>query len=59
MWWMAIYAAALFYVLTPGIFLSIPAGGSKMTVALTHAAVFGLVWMVTHKAVWRLVSGGK
>jgi len=57
MWWMALYAAALFYVLTPGIVLSLPPGGSKMTVALTHAAVFGLVWMVTHKAVWHFVSG--
>ena len=57
MWWMALYAAALFYVLTPGIVLSLPPGGSKITVALTHAAVFGLVWMLTHKAVLHFVSG--
>ena len=57
MWWMALYAPALFYVLTPGIVLSLPPGGSKITVALTHAAVFGLVWMLTHKAVWHFVSG--
>jgi len=57
MWWMSLYAAVLFYLLTPGILLSLPAGGSKMTVALTHAAVFGLVWYVTHKAVWHFVSG--
>jgi hypothetical protein len=56
MWWMALYAAALFYVLTPGIVLSLPSGGSKMTVALTHAAVFGLVWMLTHKIVHGMVS---
>jgi len=56
MWWMALYAAALFYVLTPGIVLSLPPGGSKITVALTHAAVFGLVWMLTHKAVHGMVS---
>jgi hypothetical protein len=53
MWWMALYAAALFFVLTPGIVLSLPPGGSKTTVALTHAAVFGLAWMLTHKMVWR------
>lgn len=34
---------ALFYVLTPGIFLSLPKGGSKKIVALTHAIVFAIV----------------
>jgi len=53
MLWMALYAAALFFVLTPGVVLSLPPGGSKHTVALTHAAVFGVVWALTHKAVWR------
>jgi len=55
MWWMALYAAALFFVLTPGIVLSLPPGGSKTTVALTHAAVFGAAWMLTHKLVWKAV----
>jgi uncharacterized membrane protein len=50
---MVFYAAALFYVLTPGVFLTLPAGGSKTTVALTHAVVFALVWKFTHKLVWR------
>jgi len=50
---MALYAAALFFVLTPGILLSLPQGGSKTTVALTHAVVFGVVWHLTHKFVWR------
>jgi hypothetical protein len=27
-----------------------------MTVNLTHAAVFGAVWMLTHKMVWKLVA---
>jgi len=31
---------ALFYILTPGIFLSLPSRGSKQMVALTHAIVF-------------------
>ena len=53
MWWMALYAATLFFVLTPGIVLSLPPGGCKRTVALTHAAVFGVVWMLTHKMVLR------
>ena len=53
MWWMAIYAAALFFVLTPGVVLSLPPGGSRTTVALTHAGVFGLAWALTHKMVWK------
>jgi len=31
---------ALFYILSPGIFLSLPRRGSKQMVALTHAIVF-------------------
>jgi hypothetical protein len=46
-----LYIIALFFVLTPGIFLSLPPGGSKTTIALTHAVVFGLVWHLTHKIV--------
>jgi len=56
---MALYAAVLFYLLTPGVLVSLPPGGSLMTTALTHAVVFGLVWMLTHKMVWKLVSGSK
>jgi hypothetical protein len=50
---MALFAATLFFVLTPGVLLSLPAGGSKTTVALTHAVVFGVVWQLTHKMVWK------
>jgi hypothetical protein len=37
--------AALFFVFSPGTFLSLPRGGSKYTVALVHTALFiaGLV----------------
>ena len=51
---MAVYAAILFFVLVPGMFLRLPTGGSKAVVAATHAAVFGLVWYLTSKMVWRL-----
>jgi len=53
MWFMALYVAILFYVLTPGVLLSLPAGGSKTTVALTHAVVFAVVYHFTHKLVWK------
>jgi len=56
MWWMAVYAAVLFYILTPGVLVSLPPGGSRTTVALTHAVVFGVVWHFTHKKVWGLVG---
>jgi hypothetical protein len=56
MWGMAVYAAVLFYLLTPGVLVRLPPGASTMTVNLTHAAVFGAVWMLTHKMVWKLVG---
>jgi hypothetical protein len=51
---MTLYIALLFLVLTPGILVSLPPKGSRLTVALTHAAVFALVYHLTHKMVWRL-----
>ena len=53
----AIYCALLFYVLSPGIFLRLPANGSKMMVAAVHATVFGLVLYFTQKMVWKLSVG--
>lgn len=57
MWMMALYAAVLFYALSPGVLLTLPPGGSQMTVALTHAAVFGLVFALSSKYVLRAVGG--
>jgi len=54
---MAIFAALLFFVLTPGVLVTIPAGGSRTTVALVHAVVFALVWSLTHKMVHKALSG--
>ena len=36
--------AALFFVLTPGVVVSLPPGGSTLTVAATHALVFAVVY---------------
>jgi hypothetical protein len=47
---MSLIVAALFFVLTPGILLSLPRGGSKYVVAAVHAAVFGLIFQLSHKA---------
>lgn len=57
-WLMTLYVAALFFVLTPGILVSLPPGGKKMTVALTHAVVFAVVYQLTHKMVWRALYEG-
>lgn len=48
---MFLFTGLLFYVLTPGILLSLPPKGSKMMVAATHALVFALVYHLTHKMV--------
>jgi hypothetical protein len=46
------FMVLLFVALTPGIFLTLPSGASKTTVAFVHGIVFALVWWVSHKAVW-------
>jgi hypothetical protein len=40
---------ALFFVLSPGNFLTLPRGGSKRTVALVHAVVFVVAYYLTEK----------
>ena len=40
--------ALLFFVLSPGILLSLPPGGSKITGAATHAVVFAVVHKLLH-----------
>jgi hypothetical protein len=57
MWKMALFAAALFWLLVPGNFVTFPAGASRSTVNLVHAALFGVAWALTHKMVWHFVSG--
>ena len=62
---MFIFVACLFFILTPGIILSLPPKGSKTIVAATHALVFATVWTLIHKFVWDWgiqngwISGGR
>ena len=49
---MSLFVALLFVLLTPGVLLTLPKGGSKLTVAVVHGLVFALVFHYTHKAVW-------
>ena len=50
----SLYAAVLFFLLTPAILLRLPPSGSKYVVAAVHALVFALIFHFTHKMVWRL-----
>jgi len=50
----AVYSAILFFILSPGVLLRLPANGSKMTVAGVHALVFAAVLYLTSGFVWRL-----
>ena len=49
---MFLFVAVLFFLLTPGVLLSLPPKGKKLVVAGTHAIVFALVFTLTHKIVW-------
>ena len=42
MWGYLLTTALLFFVLTPGVLLSLPPGAGLYTVAATHAVVFAL-----------------
>ena len=52
MWTYVLTTAVLFFLLTPGVLLSLPPGGGKLTVAAVHAVVFA----VAHKV---LQHGGR
>ena len=43
MWMYLLTTAVLFFVLTPGVLLSLPPGSGLMVQAATHAVVFALV----------------
>ena len=56
-WIVTLYAAILFFLLTPAIIVRIPAEGSKFVVAGVHALVFAFLFHFTHKLVWRASLG--
>ena len=53
-WVMFLYTALLFFLLTPGILITLPPKGKKITVAVVHALVFGLVFSLSHKMVMKM-----
>ena len=56
---MTLFTALLFVVLTPGVFLTLPAKGSVLTAAFVHGLLFALLYHLTHKAVWHWIQGDK
>jgi hypothetical protein len=53
---MTLFVAALFFLLTPGVLLSLPKGGCLYTKAFVHGLVFAVVYHFTHKAVWHYLN---
>ena len=56
---MSLFVALLFFILTPGVFLSIPKKGSLVTKAAVHAVVFAIVYHFTHKTVLNFLYGAE
>jgi hypothetical protein len=53
-WIVCLYSALLFFLLTPGILITLPPKGKKMIVAAVHAILFGIIWGFTNKIVDKL-----
>ena len=50
----------LFFLLTPGILVSLPPGGDKYTVAFVHAVVLGLImWFLKSRKLSNYEGGKK
>ena len=54
---MFLFVTTLFFVLTPGIVLTLPPKSSKYIVAIVHGIVFALIWYFTHTLVWDAIDG--
>ena len=50
---MFFFMVVLAFLLSPGILVSLPPGGTRKATALTHAIVLSLVWGLTHKFVMK------
>lgn len=55
---MCLFMGILFFILTPGVLLSLPPGGSLMAKAGVHAIVFAIVYHLTHGMAERALYRG-
>jgi hypothetical protein len=53
---MTIYAAVLFFLLSPGVLFRFPSRNPAITLGV-HAALFAIIWQLTHKAVYQQIYG--
>jgi len=51
-----IYAAILFFILTPGVLVTLPPNSSKLVVAMVHSLVFFLLFFFTYRLVYQMVN---
>jgi len=54
--YMTIYATVLFFLLSPGVLLRFPSRNPAITLGV-HAALFAIIWQLTHKAVYQQIYG--
>jgi hypothetical protein len=54
--YMDLYMVALFFVLSPGVLLTLPKGGSRLMVAAVHAVVFATIYHFAGPMVWKLTK---
>ena len=48
---MSLFIVVLFVALTPGVLVTLPTKGSKLTVAIVHGLVFAVVYHFMHKLI--------
>lgn len=53
-WLVALYLAVLFFLLSPNVLVRLPPNGNKLTVAATHALIFGVIVYLSCNMVWKL-----
>jgi len=53
---MVLFTAFLSFILSPGIFFTLPVGGSKIMIALTHAIVFAILYELVEKSAERIAA---
>jgi hypothetical protein len=56
---MSLFTAVLFFLLVPGVLLSLPPGSSFLVKAAFHSIVFALVYHLTHKMAWKALYGSR
>ena len=49
----------LFIALTPGVIISLPPEGSKLTIAVVHGIIFSILWMFIYRIINNIYEGYK